>query len=131
MPRLDYNPNAFWVDRVLDALGDLRRQPLLYLKAPSEGVNQAGNLAQPDHLAFGNVGDMHFAEERQHMVLAEAEHFHVFYDDHLVVTDCKQRSLQQLFGIFLVSLGQVLQCMLHTLRCAQQPFTLRVFTQPH
>ena len=47
---------------------------------------------------------MHLAEEGQHVVLAEAEHFDVFHDDHLVVINGEQRALEQSFGIFVVSL---------------------------
>src|SRR5260370_21899191 len=58
MPRLDHNPNALWLDRALDALGDLRRQPLLHLQAPCEGINQAVNLAPPNHLPLWNIRHM-------------------------------------------------------------------------
>ena len=36
---------------------------------------------------------MHFTEEREHVMLAQAEHLDVFYDDHLVVGDSEQGRL--------------------------------------
>ena len=74
---------------------------------------------------------MDLAEEWQHVVLAETEHLHVFDDDHLIVVDGKQSACEQLLGIFLISLGQILQGTFHALRCALQALALRIFAQAH
>ena len=52
---------------------------------------------------------MHFAEEGQHMVLAQTEHFDVLHNHHFVIGDSEQRVLQHGFRIFVVSLGEELE----------------------
>jgi hypothetical protein len=37
---------------------------------------------------------MHFAEEWQQVMLAQAEHFHVFDDDHLVIFFVEERAFE-------------------------------------
>ena len=60
------------VDFLENRLGDLVGQALLNLEPPGEDIHQAGDLAQADHTAPRNVGDVALAEERQEMVLAQA-----------------------------------------------------------
>ena len=40
-------------------------------------------------------------------MLAQAEHLDVFDDDHLVVIDGEQRVVEDFFGVFVVTLGQI------------------------
>ncbi len=109
VPCLDHHAHALRLDDLLDGFGDLRGQPLLHLQAAREDLDQARQLAQPDHFALRNVGDVHLAEEGQQVMFAEAEHLDVLHDHHLVVVDVEQRAFQQLFRIFAIALGQILQ----------------------
>ena len=72
---------------------------------------------------------MHFAEEWQQVMLAEAEHFYVFDDDHFVVDDGEERAFEQGFGIFGVASGEELQRLAYALGSLLKAFALRVFAQ--
>src|SRR5271165_4244022 len=119
------------LNRLLNRLGDLHRQALLHLKPASEYFHQSRHLAQSDDLTFWYVCDVHFAEERQDMVLAKAEHLNVLYDHHLVVIHAKESTPQDLLGIFPVAFGEVLQRLPVTLWSLRQSLAIRLFSQPH
>src|SRR5216683_2394514 len=85
MPGLDDHAYALWLDGVLDRLRNLRGQPLLDLQAARERFDEARYFAQADHFSVGDVGHVDLAKKRQKVVLAQAEHFDVFHDHHLVV----------------------------------------------
>ncbi len=121
MAGFDDHAYALRLDYFLDGLGDLGGEALLNLQAAGEEFDQARNLAEADHLAIGNVGDVHFAEERQQVVLAEAEHFDVFDDYHLVVGDGEERAFEQGLGIFGVAAGQKLQGLPDALGVRRRP----------
>src|SRR5215831_13744763 len=91
--RFDDDSDALRLDHFLNRLGDLRRKAFLDLQAPREQFYETWDFAQSDHPSVGNVGYVHFAKKRKHMVLTQAEHLDVFHDHHLVVTDSKQGSL--------------------------------------
>lgn len=52
---------------------------------------------------------MTFAEEREQVMFAEAEHFDILYDHHFVVGHIEHGSIQQLIRILLVTAGQITQ----------------------
>ena len=56
-------------------------------------------------LPLRDVGDVHLAEKRQHVVLAQAEQFDVFDDHHLVVIHGEERAFEQGLGVFCGSPG--------------------------
>jgi hypothetical protein len=103
MARLDDDAHALRIDGFLNGVGDLAGEPLLHLQAASKHFNEARDLAEADHLAFGDVGDVDFAEKGQHVVFAEREHLDVFHDDHLVVVDVEHGAVQNLGGVFVRS----------------------------
>src|SRR5271165_3260103 len=119
------------LNRLLNRLGDLHRQTLLHLKPARKDFYQPRHLAQTDYLAFWNIRNVHFAEERQDMVLAKAEHLNVLYDHHLVVIHAEESTPQDLFGIFPVAFGEVLQRLRVTLWSLRQSLAIRLFSQPH
>src|ERR1700724_1914902 len=122
MPGLDDNPDALRFDGVLDRLRNLRGQPLLDLQAAREGFYEARYFAQADDFSVWYVGHMHLAEKWQKMVLAQAEHFDVFHDYHLVVVDREQRFAQERFGIVLVTFDEKLHGLMHARRCPRKAF---------
>src|SRR6476646_2711356 len=124
MARLNDHANALRVNSVLNSFRKLYRKSLLYLQAAGKDIDQPGNLAQPQDLAIRDISHMDLAEKRQQMVLAEAKHFNVFNDDHFVVRHVKKRALQDLVGVLLIALGEILQRLLHTLRRSQKAVTV-------
>src|ERR1022692_1790212 len=102
---LDYHGYALRLDYFLDGFGNLRGEALLNLEAAGKEFDEARDFAESDHFAVGNVGYVHFAEERQQVMLAEAEHFYVFDDYHFVVRDGEERAFEQGLGIFGVAAG--------------------------
>src|SRR6202050_1375124 len=125
--RFDHHGYSLGFDYLLDGFGNLRGQSLLNLQAAGKEFDQAGDFAEADYLAVRDVGYMHFAEEWQQMVLAEAEHFYVFDDDHLVVVDGEERAFEQGLGIFAVAAGEELQGLVNSLRSLLETFAVRVF----
>src|SRR6266567_819655 len=108
MAGFDHYADALWLDYLLDGLGDLGGETFLNLQATGKQFDEARNLAEADDAAIGDVGDVDLAEEREQVVLAEAEDFDVFDDDHFIVVHGEEGALEQGFGIFLVSLGEKL-----------------------
>src|SRR5258708_11430847 len=129
MPGLDDHADALWLDGVLDGLGNLRGQPLLDLQAARERLDEARYFAQADHFSVGDVGHVHLAKKRQKVVLAQAEHFDIFHDHHLVVADSKERLAQKRFGIVLVALDEKLHGLLDARGCARKAFAIGIFAQ--
>ena len=72
---------------------------------------------------------MHLAKERQHMVLAQAEHLDVFHDHHLVICDRKQSLTEQSLGIFLVASREELIGLLDALRRASKSLAIWVLAE--
>ena len=118
-----------WLDCVLDCFRHLLRETFLDLQAAGENVDDPRRLAQADDLFLGDVGDVHAAEKRQHVVLAQREHLDILDDDHLVVGDVEHGRLQHFIGVLAVALGQ----LAHDLRVAHGGFAqsvpINVFAQ--
>src|SRR5690242_1383807 len=94
MPSFNDHTDSNRFNGVLNRVGDLLGQPFLNLQAASEDIHQARNFAESDHAPFGQIGNMNFAEERQHVMLAEAEDFDIFHDNHLVVIHIEKGAAQ-------------------------------------
>src|SRR5207302_1332779 len=108
MAGLADDADALRLDRILDRLRHLLGEPLLNLKAAREGVHNARKLAQAEYFILRQVGDVHFAEKRQQMVLAKAEEFDILDDHHLVVIDRVERLVDELGNIGGVAAGKKL-----------------------
>src|SRR5580704_883577 len=94
VPRFNHHSDALRFDDFLNRLGDLRGQALLNLEPSGKEFDQAREFTEADHFAVRNIGHVHLAEEGQHVMLAQAEHFYVLDDDHLVVGDGKKSALE-------------------------------------
>ena len=94
VPRFDDHAHALGLNHLLDRFGNLGSQPFLNLQPPRKKFDQAWNFAQANHFSIRNISDVYLPEERQHVMLAEAEHFDVFHDDHFVVANREQSALQ-------------------------------------
>lgn len=65
-----HDGDAERLECVLDAVAYLDGKPFLYLKTSSECFHDSGDLAQAGDLAVGNVSDVCFPDERQHVMFA-------------------------------------------------------------
>src|SRR5712691_6551077 len=95
MAGLDDHPDALRFDYFLNRLGDLGGEALLDLQPPGKEFDETRHFAEADHFAVRDVGYVHLAEERQHVVLTQTKHFDVFDDDHLVVSDIGRASCRE------------------------------------
>ena len=82
---LDHARGADGAQLVHQRVGDLRCQPLLHLRPAGEAFDEAGELAQSDDLAVGEVGDVRTAGEGEQVVLAEGVKLDVAQQHDLVV----------------------------------------------
>src|ERR1700674_416197 len=129
MAGLDDYADALRFDGVLDRLRNLRGQPLLDLQAARERFDEARYFAQADNFSVWDISHVHLAKKRQKMVLAQAEHFDVFHDHHLVVVDREQRLTQERFGIVLLALDAQLHGLMHARGCTRKAFAIRIFAE--
>src|SRR4029453_17894198 len=67
-------------ERLHERICDLLGEPLLNLESPSEQIDDAWDLGQPDDVAARKVADVYAAVERQQMVLAERIELNVAHD---------------------------------------------------
>ncbi len=129
MPGFNDDPDAVRLDYFLDGFGNLCGEALLNLQSAREEFDEARDFAEADDLTFGDVGDVHFSEEWQHVMLTEAEHFDVLDDDHLVVSDGEECALEQSFGIFAITSGEELHRFADPLGSELEAFAVRIFTE--
>src|SRR5260370_391127 len=85
----------------------------------AEGENQPGR----------NVADVAAAEERQHVVLAEAVDLDVLHDDHAVGLLREDRAVDQLDGIGALTRREERERGGDALRRLDEAFALRVFAE--
>ncbi len=129
MAGFDDDADALRLDYLLDGFGDLGGEALLNLQAPGEEFDQARNFAEADYLSVWDVGNVHFAEKRQHVVLAEAEHFDVFDDDHFIVGFGEEGAFEQGFGVFGVAAGEELHGFVDALGSLLKAFAVGIFAE--
>src|ERR1700733_5159654 len=129
MPGFDHDAHALGLNRILDGIYNLARETLLHLQAPRENFDEPWNLAQPDHLAVGDIRHVNLAEEWQHVVLAQREHFYVLHDHHLVVVDFKERVVQNFGWILRIPFRQKGHRLLDSCRGRNQPIPKWIFAE--
>lgn len=129
MPGFNHHSDATRLDPILQSFGDLGGEPLLHLQAAGKGIHQAGDFAQPQDLALGQIRYMAAAKKGQHMVLAEAEHLDVAHDDHLIVVDGEQGAAQDAIEVGAVATGKVGEGFGVTFRGLQEAFAIGVLAQ--
>ena len=128
--RLDDDHDSEGVERPLDAIFYLHREPFLYLQAAGKDVHDARNLAQAGDILFGDVRDMSLAEERQHVVLAEGKEVDILDNDHLLIIFLLEHGgAEDGLGVFAVAFCQKLHRFSYSQRGFQQSLALGVFSQ--
>ena len=58
-------------------------EPLLYLQSVRENIDDTRDLRESANEAVGQIGDMYFTVEGEHVVLAETVELDVAHQDHL------------------------------------------------
>ncbi len=95
MQAFTHHSNPLRPQRALQKLGYLLSHPLLHLQAAGKHLHDPRDLAQPDHLAIGDVGHVRLPQEGQHVVLAQAIVVDIAHDHHFVVLDVKDGLIDQ------------------------------------
>ena len=129
--RLDDDADAFRIQHVPDAVGDLRRHLFLDLEAPRKGLHDPREFADADDLVVRQIAHVRAPDDRRHVVFAVRLETDITQHDHLVVTvDFLESALQVLDRILLVAAEPVLVGRHDALRRVQQAFPARVIARP-
>ena len=104
------------------------RHALLHLQTAREGVDDAGQLAEADDASGGDVSDGHFAEEGQHVVLAQGIELDVLDDDDLAALVLKDGAVYDGIGILALAARVLDERLGGTHGGLGQAFTVWVFT---
>lgn len=99
--------NALRPQDLLDGDSDLPRQPLLQLQTARKHLCDAGKLGEAEDAPVGDVANVHFARERDEVVLAHGEDLDVLDDDELVVVFGEDGVVDDRLQVFLVAFGEV------------------------
>ncbi len=109
----------------LNTVFNLLGKTLLYLETVAVDIYHTGYLAQTGNLAVRDIGNMHLAIERKHVVLAHREEINIFHDDHLVVFLFEEGIGQYLVCILCIATSQYLHSLGYSHRCFYKSFTFR------
>lgn len=82
MAALNDDGNTLRLKDLADGERNLLGETLLDLKTAGEHFGDAGELAEAEDAAVGDVADVHLASEGDEVVFAEREDFNVFDDDY-------------------------------------------------
>jgi hypothetical protein len=127
----DDDADALGLQDLLNRLGDFRRQLLLDLQAARKAVDDAGQLGDADDAVVRQIAHMGPAQERQHVVLAEAHHADVAQHHQLVVAaDLVEGPLEIFAGIHVVAREQLLVGARDTAGGVQQALAVGVVPRP-
>ncbi len=129
MSGFDHNADTMGIELRAQCFSDLHGQPFLNLQTPGEHVDDPRDLAQTDHLLVGQVADMDSTKKRQQVMFAHAEKVDVFDDNHFVIVDREQRTVQEVIDITLVSLRHKGQGFGHALRRLEKPIPTGFLTE--
>src|SRR5205085_8433035 len=120
---------ALWFEDVVDRVGDLRGQTLLYLQTAGEHLDHTRQLAQADDFLARQVGDVGASEERQQVVLTQAVELDIAHHDHLVVLGLEQRTADNLARVLPVAGGKKRHRAGDAVRRPDQAVALSVLAQ--
>ena len=129
MAGLDNHGHAHRVQRLLNAVANLHRQPLLHLQAAGKTLHHAGHLREARDVTVGDIGHMGLAVERQHVMLAKRVEFDVLDQHHLPVFFAERRRADDLERILVVTFRQERHGLSHAFGGLEQPFARGVFPQ--
>jgi len=82
---LDDHADAFRLEHILNAMGDLCGHGFLYLQAARECLDNTGEFADADNVAIRQVANVGPADDRRHVVLAMRLELDISQDNHFIV----------------------------------------------
>jgi len=126
---LDHDGDADRLEVFLQALGDLPGHPLLHLQAAAVELYQARHLAETDQPAVRDVADVHPAEKRQQVMLAERVHLDVLHHDHVLVGLGEGGIAEDVVPRHAIAAGEELEALLDSLRRVAQAFARGIFAE--
>src|SRR5258705_4628717 len=85
MARFNDYAYAFGTDLLRDRFGNLAGHALLNLQPPRVHIDEAGDLAEPEHALAWQIGDVGFPVKWQQVVVPPADGFDVLHHQHFVV----------------------------------------------
>ncbi|MNS78674.1 hypothetical protein D3C72_1122990 [compost metagenome] len=128
---LDDHADAVRAQHVLDGVGDVRGHLFLNLQAPRKAAHHAGQLGDADHAIGRQVADVGHADDRQHVVFAEADEADVLQHDQFVVAADLLEGLLQIFArLDLIALEQLAIGLGHPLGRFHQTFAVGIVARP-
>ena len=127
----DDHADAARVQHVLNGVGNLGGQPLLYLQTFAENIDETGELGNADDAAGRQISDMHFAQDGDDMMFAMRFEPDVAQDDDFVIgRGLLESGREQLNRIFVVTGKELLIGADDPLGCSSQPLPVRIVTGP-
>jgi hypothetical protein len=128
---LDDHGHAQGLEIVPQAIGDLRRKPLLHLQSPGEAVQHPRQLGDPHHPVARQVGDVRLADDRGHVVLAvRLERDVLQQHDVVIAAHLLEHPRQVPGGILAIALAIFLPGPRHPRRGVDQPLARRILAGP-
>jgi hypothetical protein len=129
--RVHHHSRPARLEHLGDAVGDLRGELFLHLKAPRITVDHPCQLADADDLIGRQVADVHAPDDRRHVMLAMRFEGNVAQHYHLVVAaDLFERAPQVGGRVDLVTGEPVAIGIHHALRGIEQPLAIRILPRP-
>src|SRR3546814_15334315 len=105
MGRLDHHCYTFRIEMTPDAIGDFRRQPLLNLQPPGEGVEHTPQLRYPNHMVTRQISNMGHADDRCPRVYAMRLAADVLQKTTFIIpTQLRDSQAEIMSGFFAISL---------------------------
>ena len=130
--RLDHHADAAWrrsVSITACEICSVRRSCSCSRRAYMS--TSRASLETPNTLPVGNVADVAAAEERQHVVLAEAVHLDVLHDDHAVGLLREDRAVDQRVEVGAVAGREERERLGDAPGCAREPLAIGVLAERH
>ena len=127
MLRLYNHDSTKRIESGLYAIFYLRSKALLHLQTTSKDIHNTRDLAESRYIFIGDVTNMSFAKERQHMMLTHGKEVNIFYNYHLPIFLTEHGRAQYLLGVFSVSFSKESERLCYPFGCFNQTFSVGIF----
>ena len=108
---------------------DLVSEPLLYLQSVRENIDDTRDLRESTNEAVGQIGDVYFTVEGEHVVLAETVELDVAHQDHLSLLLGEFCTVENGNRIHVLSGREGRHGFGYTSGRFEQSFSLRIFSE--
>src|SRR4051794_13071088 len=117
------------LEQFLNRLRHLLREPFLDLKPPGKHIDDARDLTETDHFRIRQVGNVHFAKERQQVMFTHAEELDIPHDHEFVVFHVEQSTVDNMVDVGGIPAGQITKRLFASNRGAQETFPFGILAQ--